>query len=60
MALKIYKYEKLFTNFKQKMLRVGIIKHSSFDSMMKNLNTTTTNADNSKASRCADQTMFDW
>jgi len=42
------------------MLRVGTIKCSSFDSMMKNLNTTTTNAHNSKVSRCVDQTLFDW
>jgi len=27
---------------------------------MKNLNTITTNAHNSKASRCTDQTLFDW
>jgi hypothetical protein len=44
MALKIYEYEKKIINFKQKLLRVGTIKHSSFYSMMKNLNKTTTNA----------------
>jgi hypothetical protein len=31
MALKIYEYEKWFSNFKQKMLKVGTIKCSNFN-----------------------------
>lgn len=48
MALKIYEYEKWFTNFKQKILRLGTIKHSSFYSMTENLNKTISHCSNNK------------